>query len=149
MVEATVALDRARYLEGRRAQQPHALMDLALDRDHDLGAEETVVACLPARGIADVVADEVSRTDRRLGDPERRARDVVIEDVQTIGDHRAGAHGGQEGVRGRHLAAEIRPGLHYGREAIAGPPQEVHDVGAVTEEQWEEPHPAQPPDDSV
>src|SRR5207253_3976595 len=59
MIESAVALDGPRYLEGRRAQQPHALVDLALDRNHDLGAEQAIVARLSARGIVDVVTDEV------------------------------------------------------------------------------------------
>src|SRR5207237_3508662 len=132
-----------RYLEGWRAQQPHALVDLALDRDHDLGAEEAIVARLSARLIVDVITHEVSRPDRSARQAKRSARDLIIEDVQTVGDHRAGAHGCQEGICGRHLAAEIRPGLYHGREAIAGPPQEVHDVGAVIEEHWATPHAAQ------
>src|SRR6266704_1904854 len=149
MIELAIALDGPRYLERWRAQQPHALVGLALDRDHDLGAEEAVVARLCARGIIDVVAHEVAGPDRRPGHAERGARDVVIEDVQTVGDHRAGADGREERVRGRHLAAEVRPRLHHRSEAPTHPSQEVDDVGAVTEQQREEPHPAQAPDDAI
>jgi len=49
------------------------------------------------------------RPDRHLGHPERAARDLVIDHVQPVGDHRSAADASEEGVRGRHLAAEIRP----------------------------------------
>ena len=149
MVESAVAFDGPRNLKGWRAQQAHPFANLAIDGDHHLGPEQAVLARSATRRVVDVVAQEVARTDRRPRHPERSARDLVIEHVQTVCDHRASADGCEEGVCSRHFAAKVRPGLLDGCEAPAGPSQEMHDVGAVTEEEREEPQPAQPRDNLI
>src|SRR5207247_10455370 len=77
MVESAVALDGARNLEGRRAQQANPFANLAVERNHHLGGEEAVVPGPPSRGVVDIVAQEVAWPDRRSGHPERGARDLV------------------------------------------------------------------------
>src|SRR2546425_7907529 len=78
IVELGVPLDGPRNLETRGAQQAHPLANLAVERNHHLRPEEDVVARPAARGIGDVVPQEVVGPDRHAGHAERRARNVVI-----------------------------------------------------------------------
>ena len=149
VIEAAVALDRARDLERRRAQQADVLADLAVDRHHHLGAQQAVVAGTPARGVVDVVADEIARADSGARHAERRARDIVIEHVEAVGDHRAGADRSQKRIRRRDFAAEIRAGLQDWVEPPAHPLQKVDDEGAVAEQQREEARSGEPADHAV
>src|SRR5207245_7452687 len=59
MVESAVTLNRSRNLEGRRAQQPHPLTNLAVERNHHLCREKAVLARPASRGVGDVVSHEV------------------------------------------------------------------------------------------
>ena len=81
VVEAAVALDRPRDLEGRGAQQPDILPDPPADRHHDLRREQAVVARPASRRIGDVVAEEVACPDGR-----RDSRKDVLENSAFIID---------------------------------------------------------------
>jgi hypothetical protein len=72
-IDRGVPGDGARDLEGRRAQQPDALPDLPVDRDHDLRRQQDVVPDPGLRRVGDRVAEEAVRADRGPGHLERRA----------------------------------------------------------------------------
>src|SRR5262245_47437601 len=78
MVEPAVAVDGSRNLETRGAEQPDPFANPAVERNHHLRREQTVVAGPPSRGVGDVVAHEAAGPDRRSGHAERRARDLVV-----------------------------------------------------------------------
>src|SRR5207237_9416035 len=75
MVESAVTLNRSRNLEGRRAQQPNSLTNLAVERNHHLCREKAVPARPASRGAGEVVPHEVAWPDRRSGHAEGGARD--------------------------------------------------------------------------
>ena len=148
--EAAAQLGRARHVEllSRSTDRgisklgepsrPTPSRTVAVDRDHDLGREQAVVAGPALRGVGDVVAEEVVRADRHAGHAERRVRVVGVDDGQPVGDHRSAADRAQERVVVLHLLAEVRAGLLDPAEVVAEPAQVVDDVGAVTEQRGEE-----------
>src|SRR5215469_72065 len=59
MVEAAVALDRARYLEGWRAEQAGPRSDLPVERNHRLRGKKAIVPRPSTGRVGDVVPDEI------------------------------------------------------------------------------------------
>src|SRR5215469_13087259 len=57
MVEAAVALDRAWYLEGWRAEQASARSDLPVKRNHRLRGDKAIVPRPTTRRVGDAVSD--------------------------------------------------------------------------------------------
>src|SRR2546430_6302163 len=142
MVELAVTLHRSRNLETRGAQQSDPLANLAVQRNHHFRPEQAVVPRRAARGVGDVVPEEVVWPERRSGHPERGARDLVVHQYQPVGDHVSTADRAQQRVRVHHLDTEIRPGLQDRGQAISKPLQVVDDVRTVTEEARSEYPPA-------
>src|SRR6266581_4430156 len=93
MVESAVALDGPRNPEGWRAQQAYAFTDFTVERNHRLDREQAVIARHAPRRVGNVVAKEVAGPDRHPRHPERAARDVVIDHVQPVGEHRSPTDG--------------------------------------------------------
>ena len=110
-VHVAIAVDHARNLEGRRAEQPDVLAHRAVDRDHGLGAEQDVVSGSTVRRVADVVAQKVVVADLRLGKPERRRRHLHVDHRQPVRNHRAAADIGEKRVAVTLAAAHVRAGL--------------------------------------
>ena len=120
--EVLVAVDRARDLEARRAEQPDVLAHRPVDRDHDLGAEQAVRAGLAFGRIVDVVAEIVAVADLHLAELERGVRHLGIDHRQPVGHHRAAADVAQERVVVPLVGAEVgarsaRPCSGYSRPA--------------------------------
>src|SRR5439155_6734895 len=63
MVEPAVTLNGSRNLETRGAQQADRFANLAVERHHHLRPEEDVVSRPAARGVGDVVPEEVVAPD--------------------------------------------------------------------------------------
>ena len=103
----------------------------------------------PPERVGDVVAEEVAGPDRRRGHPERRAREVGVDDRQPVGDHRSAADRGQE--RGLVLQHACRSSIRSARPATGRSrgAQVVDDVGAVAEQLGEELEVGQPGDRPV
>jgi hypothetical protein len=78
-VELLVSIDRARNLEAGRAQEPDILAHGAIDRDHGLGAQQTIGARLAVGRKMNVVAQVVALADLRLNELEGRIRHLDID----------------------------------------------------------------------
>ena len=133
-IEAAVALDRPRDLEGRGAQQPDILPDPPADRHHDFCREQAVVARLASRRIGDAVAEVIAFSD---GHPD--SRKVVVENSAFITDSASAtivpaADGAQVRALMLDVAAEVRPGLDDLSEVVPDAAQVVHDPRTVADE---------------
>jgi hypothetical protein len=136
--QGLVAVDDARNLETGRAQQPDILAHGTIDRDHDLGAEETIRAGAPIRRIVDIVAKIVAIADASPGEPERRARLVHVDHRQPVRDHCPAADVAEERIIVLLVGAEVRAGLLYLVQVPADKPHVVDDRGAVAEQEIEQ-----------
>ena len=133
-IEAAVALDRPRNLEGRGAQQPDILPDPPADRHHDFCREEAVVARLASGRISDAIAEVVAFSDGHPGQPEGRVRELCVHHRQRVGNHRSSADGAQVRALVLDVAAEVRPGLDDLSEVVPDAAQVVHDPRTVADE---------------
>ena len=111
-LNVAIAVDHARDLEGRRAEQPDVLAHRAVDRDHGLGAEQDVGSGATIRRVGDEVAQKVVVADLRLCKPERRRRHMHVDHRQPVRNHRAAADIAEKRVVVSLVAAHVRAGLN-------------------------------------
>ncbi|MCO5553510.1 hypothetical protein L7F22_007032 [Adiantum nelumboides] len=129
----------ARDLHRRRAEQTHPGPHRPVDRDHDLGREQHVVADPGVRRQVHVVADEVVPAQPHRADPERVVRQLGVHHPQPVGHHRPGADAGVPRRLLAELCAEVRPRLPQVVEVVTEALQVAGDERAVAEQQHQEP----------